>query len=103
MSSCRIEKKKRQRIRFVPVKERTKGFPSVEGDIEAKGAIEEAKRCLGIQDCDICEVCSLLCPDLCITRDELTGSIVIDYDYCKGCGICAFVCPKGAITMVLEE
>jgi pyruvate ferredoxin oxidoreductase delta subunit len=48
-------------------------------------------------------VCRLLCPDLAITRDDITGQIVIDLDYCKGCGICAFVCPKGAITMVLED
>lgn len=58
--------------------------------------IEEAK-------CNKCKVCGLLCPDLCITGDQVMGRIVIDYDYCKGCGICAFVCPKGAITMVLEE
>jgi len=48
-------------------------------------------------------VCRLLCPDLAITRDTITGQIVIDLDYCKGCGICAFVCPKVAITMVLEK
>lgn len=48
-------------------------------------------------------MCRLLCPDLAITRDRVTGEITIDLDYCKGCGICAFICPKGAITMVLEE
>ena len=42
------------------------------------------------------------CPDLCITRNELTGQVEIDYDYCKGCGICAAVCPKKAIEMVQE-
>jgi len=63
----------------------------------------EAFRCLGATHCEACDVCRLLCPDLAITRDAITGQIVIDLDYCKGCGICAFVCPKGAITMVLEE
>jgi len=48
-------------------------------------------------------VCRLLCPDLAITRDRITGSIIIDLDFCKGCGICAFVCPKGAIEMVVEQ
>ena len=51
--------------------------------------------------CTIC-LSQFLCPDLCITRDEETGEIKIDNDFCKGCGICAFICPKEAITMVLE-
>jgi len=63
----------------------------------------EASRCLGSVSCEACDVCRLLCPDLAITRDRVTGEITIDLDYCKGCGICAFICPKGAITMVLEE
>jgi 2-oxoacid:acceptor oxidoreductase delta subunit (pyruvate/2-ketoisovalerate family) len=63
----------------------------------------EASRCLGTVNCEACEVCRLMCPDLAITRDPSTGEILIDLDYCKGCGICAAVCPKGAITMVLEE
>jgi len=36
-------------------------------------------------------------------RNEKTGHMEIDYDFCKGCGICAFICPKGAITMAREE
>ncbi len=63
----------------------------------------EACRCLVNVSCEACDVCRLLCPDLAITRDRVTGEIVIDLDYCKGCGICAFICPKRAITMVLEK
>lgn len=63
----------------------------------------ESSRCLGNLRCEACDVCRLLCPDLAITRDMATGTIIIDLDYCKGCGICAFVCPKGAITMVQEQ
>jgi len=63
----------------------------------------EASRCLGTMSCEACDVCRFLCPDLAITRDDITGQINIDLDYCKGCGICAAVCPKGAIIMVLEE
>ncbi len=63
----------------------------------------EASRCLGTISCEACDVCRLLCPDLAITRDRITGAIIIDLDYCKGCGICAFVCPKGAIEMVQEQ
>ena len=66
-------------------------------------ALNEAQRCLGLGKCESCEVCSLLCPDLCITYEEETGNVLIDLDYCKGCGICASVCPKGTIQMVLEE
>lgn len=66
-------------------------------------AIKEARHCLAVRECEACEVCSLLCPDLCVTRDEETGEVLIDLDYCKGCGICASVCPKGAIRIVLEE
>jgi 2-oxoacid:acceptor oxidoreductase delta subunit (pyruvate/2-ketoisovalerate family) len=71
--------------------------------LREREAIQEARRCLGWRECESCEVCTLFCPDLCITRDEKTGQILIDLDYCKGCGICASVCPKGAIQMVLEE
>ena len=63
----------------------------------------EASRCLGSISCEACDVCRLLCPDLAIIRDGVTGAIIIDLDYCKGCGICAFVCPNGAITMVQEQ
>jgi Pyruvate/2-oxoacid:ferredoxin oxidoreductase delta subunit len=63
----------------------------------------EASRCLGTISCEACDVCRLLCPDLAITRNRITGSIIIDLAYCKGCGICACVCPKGAIEMVQEQ
>ena len=84
-------------------RKRIKGLASVELGLEKEEAVKEAQRCLGIGECESCEVCSLFCPDLCITRDEESGSVLIDLDYCKGCGICASVCPKGAIQMVLEE
>jgi 2-oxoacid:acceptor oxidoreductase delta subunit (pyruvate/2-ketoisovalerate family) len=66
-------------------------------------ARREAGYCLSRRECESCEICALFCPEICITRDEKTGEVVIDLDYCKGCGICAAVCPKGAIQMVLED
>ena len=80
-----------------------KSLLPVESGFRRREAIREANRCLGWRECESCEVCTLFCPDLCITRDPETGSVMIDLNYCKGCGICASVCPKGAIEMVLEE
>jgi 2-oxoacid:acceptor oxidoreductase delta subunit (pyruvate/2-ketoisovalerate family) len=88
--------------RFLSLKERRKGFSTVEFGLSKEEAIREAQRCLGLRECESCEICSLFCPDLCITRDERTGEVLIDLNYCKGCNICASVCPKGAIQMVLE-
>jgi 2-oxoacid:acceptor oxidoreductase delta subunit (pyruvate/2-ketoisovalerate family) len=65
-------------------------------------ARQEAWRCLATLECRFCNVCELLCPDLCITRDPKTGHILIDLNHCKGCGLCAHYCPKGAIHMELE-
>jgi len=65
-------------------------------------ARQEASRCLATLECRYCNVCELLCPDQCITRDPKTGNILIDLNHCKGCGLCAHYCPKGAIHMELE-
>jgi 2-oxoacid:acceptor oxidoreductase delta subunit (pyruvate/2-ketoisovalerate family) len=100
---CERNVRRRPRRKIHSLDKRRKGPASVELGLEKKEAIKEAQRCLGVSECESCEVCSLFCPDLCITRDEKSGSVLIDLDYCKGCGICASVCPKGAIQMVLEE
>ena len=100
---CKKEVSPRRRHKTLSIRARRNNFSPVEYGLLREEAIEEAKRCLGLRECQYCEICSLLCPDLCITRDEKTGEVLIDLDYCKGCGICAAVCPKGAIEMVLEE
>jgi 2-oxoacid:acceptor oxidoreductase delta subunit (pyruvate/2-ketoisovalerate family) len=92
-----LKEKKRSR------KGRKAGFSSNEHGVTEEEALHEAQRCLGRSSCESCDLCSLLCPDLCITREEGSGSVLIDLDYCKGCGICAAVCPKGAIEMAPEE
>ncbi|HUJ90914.1 MAG TPA: 4Fe-4S binding protein [Syntrophorhabdales bacterium] len=97
----RVAKKVKQRT--IPPRKRKADFSPVEMGLTEEEAIQEARRCLGSQSCESCDVCSLLCPDLCITRDEASGNVLIDLDYCKGCGICAAVCPKGAIKMKMEE
>ncbi len=103
VKECEIKVEKRSRRRTLSAKKRREGFSPVEFGLLQEEAVKEAKRCLGLRGCESCEICSLFCPDLCITRDEETGEVLIDLDYCKGCGICASVCPKGAIQMVLEE
>ena len=100
---CKEPVAKILRRQTLSLTERKRGFAPVELGLSKKEAIRGARRCLTLRDCGSCEICSLFCPDLCITRDERTGEVRIDLDYCKGCGICAAVCPKGAIQMVLEE
>ena len=51
--------------------------------------------------CIKCGICSLFCPEDCISQDE-KGYFEADYYYCKGCGICARECWTQAITMVEE-
>lgn len=100
---CKKEVILRQKRKAPSLRKRRKGATAVEPGLPKGEALNEARRCLSLRECESCEVCGLLCPDLCITRDEETGEVLIDLDYCKGCGICASVCPKGAIQMVLEE
>ena len=85
-----------------PPRERAEDFREAVLPHEPDEAAAEAGRCLSAHICTYCEVCELLCPDLCITRHPETGEILIDLDHCKGCGLCAHFCPKGAIRMVRE-
>ncbi len=103
IKECKKEIMQGQKRKTLSLKGRRKGSSLLEFGLLKEEALKEAQRCLGLRECQSCEICNLLCPDLCITRNEETGEVLIDLDYCKGCGICASVCPKGAIQMVLEE
>ena len=103
VKECKKEIVRKPKRKTLSVRERKRGFSPVESGLLKEEAMKEAQRCLSLRECESCEVCSLFCPDLCITRGGQTGEVQIDLDYCKGCGICASVCPKGAIQMVLEE
>ena len=70
--------------------------------LDEETALREARRCLGSNRCESCDLCQLMCPDLAIMRNEETEELEIDLDLCKRCGICKLVCPKGAIQMVPE-
>ena len=102
VKACEQKRARFLKRRTLSLQNRKKSFSSVEMGLTKEEAIREAQRCLGLRTCESCETCSLLCPDLCITKNEVTGEVQIDLDFCKGCGICNVVCPKGAIQMVLE-
>lgn len=103
VKECKKEIVKKPKRRIFSLKNGGKVFSPAEFCLMKEEAVREAERCLSLRECESCEICSLFCPDLCITRVEKAGEVMIDLDYCKGCGICASVCPKGAIQMVLEE
>ncbi len=86
-----------------PAAERVRDFGEAVPGLGPAEARLAAQRCLATQTCLYCEVCQLMCPDLCITRDPASGHIVIDLDHCKGCGLCAHFCPKGALEMLVEQ
>ncbi|NOZ85766.1 MAG: hypothetical protein GXP49_05815 [Deltaproteobacteria bacterium] len=97
---CKFEVKKRTPSRLRPVEERIKDFEPADLGFDEEAAIAEANRCQSTVTCEACDVCILICPDMCISRNSKTGKIEIDLDYCKGCGLCAKFCPRSAITMV---
>jgi 2-oxoacid:acceptor oxidoreductase delta subunit (pyruvate/2-ketoisovalerate family) len=99
---CEITRNPKSKRKQIKQRKKEKFIP-LESGLQKDEAIEAARDCLGLRDCLSCELCSLLCPELCITRHEETDQVQIDLDFCKGCGICSSVCPKGAIRMVLEE
>jgi len=103
IKDCELKIVKRHSEGSLAVGDRLKGGLLVKQGFDEETSIEEARRCLGNNRCESCDLCRLLCPDLCITRNEMTNEIEIDYNFCKGCGICALICPRGAIEMVLEE
>jgi glutamate synthase (NADPH/NADH) small chain len=100
---CKVVGKKRVQVKLPLAKERVMSFAEAEPTFTLAEAVEEAKRCTASNPCVYCEVCQLLCPDLCIIRDGKTGHMLIDLDYCKGCSLCALFCPHGAIEMVVDE
>lgn len=79
--------------------ERRKDFREVSKRITQERAKEEAGRCLSCGLCKGCDLCFLLCPDVCVLkRDE--RSFFVKEEYCKACGVCARVCPCNVLEMV---
>lgn len=86
-----------------PAAERVRDFDPVVLPPVARETTSAARRCFAASVCRACDVCVLICPDLCVTRDPSSRRLVIDLAYCKGCGLCAHYCPKGAIRMELDR
>ena len=81
---------------------RKSGFKEVNPGLNESAVMHEAGRCFHCGACNLCAVCSSLCPEGILTTDETTGWKP-DLEQCKGCGICAVECPRGAVAMVLER
>ena len=102
MKECKLEIAERPAEKILNPGKKPKGNQLVNQGFDEETALREARRCLGSNRCESCNLCQLLCPDLAIIRNEETEELEVDLDLCKRCGICAFVCPKGAIQMVAE-
>src|SRR3989304_8010720 len=76
--ACEKKPSKIPKRRTLSVKSRKKGFSPIEMGLLKEEAAREAQRCLELREGESCDVCSLFCPDLCITRDDETGEGLID-------------------------
>lgn len=85
--------------RSTPV-ERVTGFQEINLSLSQEEGIREAGRCFFCGTCIGCDLCLLLCPDVCIAPPhEEHDNYWPDPDYCKGCGVCAAVCVRGVVDM----
>jgi 2-oxoacid:acceptor oxidoreductase delta subunit (pyruvate/2-ketoisovalerate family) len=78
-------------------------FDEVQGGLDEKNALFEARRCLSCGNCFECDNCYGVCPDNAVIKLGPGKRFQFNYDYCKGCGLCAAECPCGAIRMIPEE
>ena len=78
-------------------------FEEVQGGLDEKNALFEARRCLSCGNCFECDNCYGVCPDNAVIKLGPGKRFQFNYDYCKGCGLCAAECPCGAIQMVAES
>ncbi len=81
---------------------RQSSFDEVQGGLDEKNALFEARRCLSCGNCFECDNCYGVCPDNAVIKLGPGKRFQFNYDYCKGCGLCAAECPCGAIKMVAE-
>lgn len=82
---------------------RQSSFDEVQGGLDEKTALFEARRCLSCGNCFECDNCYGVCPDNAVIKLGPGKRFLFNYDYCKGCGMCVAECPCGAIKMVPED
>jgi carbon-monoxide dehydrogenase iron sulfur subunit len=63
--------------------------------VEPAYAFAYPVRCLHCGDAP----CVAACPNGAMSRDAVTGSVIVLEDRCQGCFMCAMVCPFGAISV----
>ena len=93
-----FSKSPRAQASQVPVSNRVSDFKEVNLGLSREAALTEAERCFHCGNCNLCENCYIFCPDIAISLDEETGSLIIDRTLCKSCGICIKECPRNAIS-----
>ncbi len=59
------------------------------------------KPIVDIDNCNVCGLCWIGCPEGAISK--LEDHITIDYENCRGCGVCVQECPRDVIKLVQEE
>ncbi|MEM0453094.1 MAG: 4Fe-4S binding protein [Sulfolobales archaeon] len=65
------------------------------------GSWRVQKPIINSEKCVKCLLCWVYCPESSIRWDG--ASVIIDYNFCKGCGICSRECPVKAIEMFPER
>jgi Pyruvate/2-oxoacid:ferredoxin oxidoreductase delta subunit len=81
---------------------RKSSFEEVSTGLAEADVLNEVKRCFHCGACNLCAVCSTMCPEGILSAKTETGWKP-DLDQCKGCGICANECPRGALEMALDR
>lgn len=62
VEECKKERVRRPKQKVLSIEKGGKGFALAAFGLTKEEALKEAQRCLGLRECESCEVCSLLCP-----------------------------------------
>jgi pyruvate ferredoxin oxidoreductase gamma subunit len=55
------------------------------------------------EQCNMCGICYIFCPEVAIKIENKTSLLTLDRDLCKKCGICVKECPRDAILLKGES